>query len=186
MKTLGEQKQAMKDYLPTYYRESVIVNNIMDRDAAEINKWIMTAYEVLDQMFIGTATWGLARWEHIFGIKAVTGQTYEQRREILRSKLRSSGSVTAALVKSVAESYSNGQVSVTIDAAKYTVNITFVSAVGIPGQLDILKSVIRGVIPAHLAIAFNFRYLLIKEVHEVMTLDQIQSHKLSDFAGGAV
>ena len=38
--------------------------------------------------------------------------------------------------------------------------------------------------PAHLAIVYTFRYLLIKDIHEVMTLSEVEATTLKKFAGG--
>ena len=38
--------------------------------------------------------------------------------------------------------------------------------------------------PAHLILEYLYRYLLIKEVHEVMTLTEMDATVMNKFAGG--
>lgn len=68
---------------------------------------------LMDQLCVDTATWGLRYWEQTLGIPVEPGKEPEYRRSRIRSKLRGSGVTTVALIKSVAESFSNGEVAVT-------------------------------------------------------------------------
>ncbi|MCL6615562.1 MAG: YmfQ family protein, partial [Anoxybacillus ayderensis] len=99
--------------------------------------------------------------------------------------LRGIGTVTVALIKNVAESWYNGEVEVTEQPSLYTVKIKFVSKLGVPSNLADIQNALREIIPAHLAINFEFSYLLIKDVHNVMTLSQLEATTLDKFAGGA-
>ncbi|KKO54512.1 phage portal protein [Paenibacillus sp. DMB20] len=148
----------MRDSVPLYYEEMPVATNILDREAEEMARLNASIDDVLAQFFIETATWGLARWERIFGITAEPGKTYEQRREVLLSKLRGVGTVTAELIENVASAYSNGEVAVTNKAAEYTIVITFVSTLGVPEQMAELRAAVRDITPAHLAIEYVFRF----------------------------
>ena len=53
-----------------------------------------------------------------------------------------------------------------------------------PTDLEDLYAALDEVKPAHLAIVYTFRYLLIKDIHEVMTLKEVESTTLRKFAGG--
>lgn len=68
---------------------------------------------LMDQLCVNTATWGLQYWEKTLGIPVEQGKDLEYRRSRIRSKLRGSGVTTVALIESVAESFSNGDVAVT-------------------------------------------------------------------------
>lgn len=154
----------MRDSVPLYYEEMPVATNILDREAEEMARLNANIDDVLAQFFIETATWGLARWERIFGITAEPGRTYEQRREVLLSKLRGVGTLTAELIENVASAYSNGEVKVTNKAAEYTIVITFVSTLGIPEQMAELRAAVRDITPAHLAIEYVFRFYTYAEV----------------------
>lgn len=154
----------MFDYVPLYYRDSLVASGILNAEAIEFAKLNADIYDVLDQFFIDTATWGLSRWERIFGVTPEPGATYAQRREVLRGKLRGVGKVSVSLIENVAEAYANGDVDVTVDSAAYTLTITFVGVYGVPDQLDALKANLRDIIPAHLAIDYVFRYYTYAEL----------------------
>ncbi|WP_239613956.1 YmfQ family protein [Cohnella mopanensis] len=160
MRTQADIQRAMHDYLPLYYTDVTPANNVIDREAEEIAALNIAINDVLAQFFIVTATWGLARWEQIFGIPTDEAKPIEQRRSVIKSKLRGVGTVTPALIEQVAEAYDNGDVTVTEDNASYNVTITFVSTLGIPPNLGDIKAAIRDILPAHLTVNFVFRYYL--------------------------
>ncbi|AZU64884.1 phage portal protein [Neobacillus mesonae] len=149
----------MFEYMPREYADYRESMAMVQAEAGEFEKLNDKVRDVLDQFFIDTATWGLANWERIFGIVADESKPLEQRRSVIKSKLRGYGTVTAAFIKNVAESFENGAVDVVEDAANYTVKITFIDTRGVPGNLDDIKKALRDIIPAHLAISFEFTYL---------------------------
>lgn len=175
----------MFDTMPKYYEEGRISRNIIERQAKEFADLDAAIKDVLDQYFIDTATWGLAKWEAVCGIPTDETKPLDQRRSVIKSKLRGIGTVTVEMIKNVAEAYLNGEVDVTNNYANYEVIVTFIGKIGIPPNLDDIKNALREIIPAHLGITYKFRYLLIKEIHNVMSINQMQSTTLDKFAGGA-
>lgn len=164
MKTITDIKRDMHDYVPRYYEEMPIATNILDREAEELAKLNADIYDVLAQFFIETATWGLSRWERIFGVATDESKTYAQRREILLGRLRGVGAVTADLIDNVASAYANGDVEVTNRAADYMIIITFISQYGVPAQINELKAAVRDITPAHMAIEYVFRFYTYAEL----------------------
>ena len=106
--------------------------------------------DVMLQLDIATATWGLRYWEEALGIAVETGKELEYRRSRVKSKLRGAGVVTVGLIDSVAESYSNGEVEVTEYPAEYRLEIKFVGTVGIPPNMEDLTVALQEIMPAHL------------------------------------
>ncbi|MCD9024306.1 YmfQ family protein [Cohnella sp. NL03-T5] len=155
----------MHDYLPLYYADVAPANNVIDREADELAAINSAVYSVLDQFFIDTATWGIDRWERIFGVAVDELKPIDQRRSVIKSKLRGVGTVTPALVEQVAEAYDNGDVTVTENNATYTVTITFISTLGIPPNLADIQAAIRDILPAHLVVNYVFRFLTWNEVN---------------------
>ena len=105
---------------------------------------------LMDQLCVNTATWRLQYWEKTLGIPVEQGKDLEYRRSRIRSKLRGSGVTTVALIESVAESFSNGDVAVTEYPAQYRLEIKFVGTIGIPPNMDDLTASLREIVPAHL------------------------------------
>ncbi|MCS7463372.1 YmfQ family protein [Paenibacillus doosanensis] len=178
----------MGDYLPLYYRDSVAANGILTAESTELADLNAEISDVLAQYFVDTATWGLAHWERICGIATDKAKPPEQRRSVIKSKLRGIGTVTVSLIKNVAEAYVNGEVGVTEDNANYSLTITFISSRGIPPNLDDIQSVLRETIPAHLGLTFKFTYLIWSELdalgwtwdmleNKALTYDQLEVYK---------
>jgi hypothetical protein len=173
--------QEMLSFLPGYYGRSRIMRSILDAQGAELDKLWEALDETLRQFYVTTATWGLEGWERELGIPADPEKPVEQRRSVILSKLRGIGSVTPQLLKSVAEAYDGGTVEVYAQPGSYRFTVKFIDTLGVPDNLRDLQAAIEEIKPAHLAVDYEYRYLLIDQV-EAMTLDEIQNHKLTDFA----
>ncbi|WP_058710545.1 putative phage tail protein [Paenibacillus jamilae] len=105
-------RKELTDYMPRYYADSKVVKSILDPEAVEFEKLSVAMTDVLDQMFISSATWGLDRWEKLAQIPVDHTKTYEQRREVLKARIRGIGTVRIELIKDLAIAYSNGEVEV--------------------------------------------------------------------------
>lgn len=174
----------MFSYLPGFYENSQIMHYDMAAKGTELDAFYGTLNETLDQFFVRTATWGLDRWESELGIATDQTKPLEQRRSLVESKLRGAGQFSGRLVKNVAEAYDGGTVDVTFQPADWSFTIKFVDTIGVPPNLDDLKAVIEEIKPAHLAVEYEFSYLLIKDLHGVLSLHDMEQIPLSKFAGG--
>jgi hypothetical protein len=154
----------MYDYIPGYYEDIREARAIVDTESAILDLVNADINDVLAQFYVDTATWGLANWERICGISTDESKPIDQRRSVVKSKLRGIGTVTVGLIESVAESYSNGDVAVIEDNANYTVTIKFVSTLGVPPNMADIQNALREIIPAHLAINYEFTYATYSEL----------------------
>lgn len=64
----------------------------------------------------------------------------------------------------------------------YTVGITFSGSLGSPPNIGDLQALVDNIVHAHLNVRYKYKYLKINQVHNVMTLNQMQARKLTDFA----
>ncbi len=174
----------MFSYFPGFYENSRIMKYDMAAKGAELDAFYGALNETLDQFFVRTATWGLDRWESELGIATDQNKPLEQRRALVESKLRGAGQFSGRLVKNVAEAYDGGTVDITFQPAEWSFTIKFVDTIGVPPNLDDLKAVIEEIKPAHLAVEYEFSYLLIKDLHGVLSLQDMEQIPLSKFAGG--
>ncbi|RCX16468.1 uncharacterized protein DUF2313 [Fontibacillus phaseoli] len=154
----------MVEYLPRYYADSVIVDNLTGREAEELVALKAGIEEVLCQFFIDTATWGLARWEEICGIPVDVLKPADHRRSVIKSKLRGAGTVTLAVIKNVADSFQNGEIHLQENFGQYEVVITFIGKRGVPPNLNDVWTALREIVPAHLNIKFKYTYLSWEEL----------------------
>ncbi|MWV44579.1 DUF2313 domain-containing protein [Paenibacillus sp. HJL G12] len=172
-------------YLPFYYENSRVMQSDMDAKGGEMD----LLYQALDaaaaQFFVRTATWGLGRWEFELGIPTDQAKPLDQRRAVVESKLRGAGQFSGGLVKNVAEAYDGGKVEVSFQPSEWGFMVKFIDTIGIPPNLEDLKAAVEEIKPAHLAVKYEFRYLIIREIHEVMALNELQQVPLSKFTGGA-
>jgi hypothetical protein len=139
-------------------------------------------FDVLNNTFIDQATWGLTIFEKEFDIPTDPNKPLDERRGVLKAKKRGSGTLSAKLIKSTAESFQNGSVSVEPLKGQSTFLITFNDVYGIPSNLEDIQSALRKILPAHRLVQFKFRYLQIREV-EAMTIAQLETQPLNLFAG---
>lgn len=175
--------QKMFDNLPAYYEKSRVMKADMNAMGVELDLLEAALNEVLDQFFVTTATWGLQLWEGELGQETDLFKPIEQRRSVVQSKLRGSGKFSGQLVKSVSAAYESGAVDVTFNPPAYSFSVRFVDTLGIPPNLDDLKTAIEEIKPAHMAVEYLFRYLMLSEI-ESMTLAQVEATTLDRIAWG--
>ncbi|MCZ0853464.1 DUF2313 domain-containing protein, partial [Brevibacillus laterosporus] len=99
-------KRRMLDSLPTvHYGESRQIKNIIERESEEFALLRDGIRDLTDQFFVDTATWGLARWESVVDVPTDLTKPIEQRRAVIKSKLRGTGTVTLAVLESIADAF---------------------------------------------------------------------------------
>lgn len=136
--------------------------------------------DVALQFNVDTATWGLDVFEKELGV-IWRGKPIDDRRASIKAKWRSSGKSDIYLIQQVADAWKNGKVKVEF-REDGKIHIIFVGEYGVPTNLEDLENAIDEVKPAHLPLFYHFAYLLIKDIHEVMTINQLQNTKINNFA----
>lgn len=173
--------EVMLSYVPLYYHFSNLFKAILQVEGEEFDTLRTDVDDLKKQLFVDTATWGLQFWEKEFGLPAKSGLSYEERRSRVKGKVRGIGKVGSGLIRSVAESYSNGEVNVDFDGI---IDIKFIGTRGIPTAITELEKQIEDIVPAHLMVQYYFTYLIWNEfenmtaaVQESMTWDQLEVYK---------
>lgn len=172
----------MLSSLPTAYRKDAWVIALLSAIAGVDDAQRADADETAQQMFLDSMTWALAIEERIAGITPAAGAGVEERRSVLQAKWRSAtGKCDVDLIQRVCDSWQNGEVDV--DFADGEIVLRFVGAYGVPDAdaLAALQSAVQEVIPAHLAVQYLYRYLLVREV-SAMTVSELQTHTIDEFA----
>ena len=149
--------------LPTAYRKDAWVIALLSAIAGVDSAQRADADETAQQMFLDSMTWALAIEERIAGITPAAGAGVEERRSVLQAKWRSA----------------TGK----CDFVDGEIVLRFVGAYGVPDAdaLAALQSAVQEVIPAHLAVQYLYRYLLVREV-SAMTVSELQTHTIDEFA----
>ena len=145
-------------YLPEYWHtveEMKLIQSMLGEEVANV---IDYKKDIINQMFIEAATWGLSRWEKIFDLETDVNKSYEFRRERIRAKIRGSGTTTKQLIINVASSFSGGEVEVIEQPEQSSFIIKFIGVKGIPANMVDLTNTINEIKPAHLAFSFEYTY----------------------------
>ena len=172
----------MLSSLPTAYRKDAWVIALLSAIAGVDDAQRAVSSASAQQMFLDSMTWALAIEERIAGITPAAGASLEERRSVLQAKWRSAtGKCDVDLIQRVCDSWQNGEVDV--DFVDGEIVLRFVGAYGVPDAdaLAALQSAVQEVIPAHLAVKYLYRYLLVREV-SAMTVSELQTHTIDEFA----
>lgn len=148
---------------PYYYRFSDLYNQLQEASGQEYDTIEEKNLDLRNQLSITKATWGLKYWEELLDIKTTETNNYEIRRSRVLAKWRSVGNFSADLIKSIAEAFINGEISVRIDTENYAVYITFRDEEGIPPNLEDLKQQLEEIVHAHYGIEIEINVLVWNE-----------------------
>lgn len=169
--------QLMLSYCPEYYAPSRVFKSYLQSSGTEIDEYKQGLNVILQAMYVTTAPdWALDIWEQELGLASFAGKPLNQRRSRIISKIRGIGTVTVRLVKSVAESYAYGTVSVTEHPEQYSFTIKFLDSRGIPPNYADLQAAIEEIKPAHLEAIYDFSYTTYGELKNwAMTYGQLHA-----------
>ena len=124
---------------------------------------------------------GCQWWENLLLINYIN-ENIADRQAKIRAKWITTVHNNIELIQKVCDSWQRGEVLVDFIGGK--IQIKFINKYGIPNALESLKSAINEVKPAHIAYVMLFKYLLIKDIHEVKTINQMGNIKLKMFSMG--
>ena len=145
-------------YLPPIYSGVKEMEELQDILGYQSGEALYYSNDILNQCFISTATWGLNRWEKVFGLTTDKSKSYDRRREILLAKLRGTGTVTKEMIKNVAIAFSGGEVVIQEYTDEYRFVIQFIGVKGIPLNMAGLINAVDEIKPAHLSYSFKYTY----------------------------
>lgn len=145
-------------YLPKHFQSSVIMREIQKGIASELGYVNHYLQDLEKQLSIETATWGLIVYEQELGLNTNNSMTFEDRREIIKAKIRGSGVVTIEMLKNTAEAFSGGEVMVIEKPKEYAFTIKFVGIKGIPKNMQSFINMLEDIKPAHLSYDLKYTY----------------------------
>lgn len=146
------------NYLPSFYYGSNEVVNIQSSLNVESDLLKSHITDLLDQFFIDNATWGLTFWEKELGLQIDETERLDSRRSRIKTRLRGQGTITANMIKNICSSFSGGEVEIIENNENYEITIKFVGTVGIPSNMEYLKSSLVETLPAHLGFSFEYTF----------------------------
>lgn len=183
----GSQEEYFVDlarYAPPFLAELREMVEIYRTQGYEVGQLEHDLRDLLDQCFIPIATWGLTRWENVYGVTTNLSLSYEQRREILMAKIRGQGTTTKKMIEDTAAAFSGGEVKVIEDNPSHLFIIQFVGIKGIPRNMQAFIAMLEDIKPAHLVYRFEYRYTVWNELKaytwdhlKTMTWDDVRTLK---------
>ena len=154
----------MREHLPSYYRKSKIMNQLMDSLEAEYERLKQESVLTENQFFVLLSDKNIADHEKDTGLSPDISSDLDTRRGRVLSRLRGTGTVTKTMMKNVAASFVNGEIEILEYASEYLFAVKFMSKQGIPYNLADIQKVIEDIKPAHLKVEYIFTYRLWQDV----------------------
>lgn len=111
-----------------------------------------------------TATWGMAFYERDWGLVVDESKPIDQRLAAWRARRRGVGTTNAQVIKSIAESFYNGEVDVVEHKKEFWFEMIFKSLIGIPPNMADLQFAIEEVKPAHMEAV----YIVLWNTHDIL------------------
>lgn len=97
------------DTLPPYYLTSKAIRDILTAYVGELADVDASNDDLINQLYVPTATWGLVYWENDYGLTPSQGANYETRRADVMAKMLGQGTFTKRSAKSLANVYSQAK-----------------------------------------------------------------------------
>ncbi len=175
-------KEKLINLIHKIYREDDFINSFFNAEAKQIEKADNTINKLSTILhFNRLDADGCKWWEKLLKITDIAS-TISDRQARIRAKWISDGHNTAELIQNVCDSWKNGEVDV--DFVDGKIKLTFDGDYGIPADMDGLINSINIVKPTFIALWIVYKYLLIRDIHEVKTIEQMETLTLNMFAMG--
>ena len=136
------------DYLPRFLGMDPNFHATNHADSKEHDRIRLLLQDLLDQVYVDTATWGLPFWESLVEI-TVRNDALDWRRNEVKAKLRAAQSVTQPFLQAVVEMLVAGQSVRVIDVpTDYRLDIELCD--GVVRSWQRLDQTLRMWVPAHI------------------------------------
>lgn len=169
--------------LNVVYRKDPFTIDYTQAIATVFQRLIDFCNSIKNNMFFNTLDEdGVKWWENFLKITPLNSQTLEDRQSKIQAKWLSKYHNDIALIQRVCDAWKNGEVEVDFVNGKF--QIQFVGSFGIPSDLDSLKESVEEIKPAHLDFLILFKYLLIENIHEIKTIEEMQQITIDSFSSG--
>ncbi|MEI4789828.1 YmfQ family protein [Bacillus sp. FJAT-53060] len=148
------KQNEMKNYLPPYFTKIYEVDHLIKTEASEFEQLDESIFDVTDQFFPLTATWGLNRWERMFKVQRESDDSIELRRARLLNMMSNIPPITyLSLEKSVNRFLKNPSAIIRLTSNRYhfALRVNLDDLQNTRYIVDILETLK----PAHLAYTFT-------------------------------
>ena len=147
----------IKRYLPSFIIKGNILKDIFESQQAEVDLLNNNIQDLINNLFVETATWSLVNWEKKYNIPIDLEDTLENRRSRILARMVSEGQpFTKETIELIANQFTNGSVEVIEHLESDYVTVKFVSTKGIPPKIQDVYDAINEVKASWLDIDYEF------------------------------
>ena len=125
---------------------------------------------------------GVEYFEKLLVITPLETQTIEERRNTIRAKWVGKYHNSIGLIQTVCESWKRGEVIADFVGGK--LQLKFINEYGVPEDLESLLSSVGVVKLAHIPFVVLYKYLLIEDIHEIKTVEEMENLTIDMFSFG--
>lgn len=177
------KSEILKKQVPDFVSGTEVMNDIYNAQGSELDKLVVYNEDVLKQLFVETATWGLSFWEEFFGLPILINQDVKMRRAKIKAHFASFGTVNKTTINRIAKDFGFSHVDIVEDYAPYIVKLIFDnSASGDEININELIATLRKMCPAHIDFMYIFLFKSWKDIQDSqMDFDLMMSYQWRDF-----
>ena len=157
----------IKRYLPTFIAKGEIIKDIYDSQQSELDILNGNIQDLINNLFVDTATWGLEYFEKKYNIPINLEDTLENRRSRILARMVSKGQpFTKETIEAIANQFTNGDVEVEQHLEDDYFTIKFVSTLGIPPKIQDVYDAINDVKASWLDVTYEFKYNTVYDLRQ--------------------
>ena len=170
----------IKRYLPSFIVKGNILKDIFESQQAEVDLLNNNIQDLIDNLFVETATWSLENWEKKYNIPIDLDDTLENRRSRILARMVSKGQpFTKETIEAIANQFTNGSVEVIEHLEDDYFTVKFVSTKGIPPKIQDVYDAINEVKASWLDIDYEFKYNTVGYIKE-FTVGEISKYTVGE------
>ena len=170
----------IKRYLPSFIVKGNIIKDIFESQQAEVDLLNNNIQDLIDNLFVETATWSLENWEKKYNLPIDLDDTLENRRSRILARMVSKGQpFTKETIETISNQFTNGDVEVIEHLEDDYFAVKFVSTMGIPPKIQDVYDAINEIKASWLDVEYEFKYNTVYDVRQ-FTVKEIQKYIVKD------
>lgn len=173
-------KEKILKLLNKIYRLDELVNILLNPIASKVWYFLQIIESVYKNFFFDTLDeYGCNYYEKILGLTTNETEPLDNRRAKIQAKWLSNNHNSITLIRNICSSWNDGETEADFKNGKIT--LRFTRTIGTPANLESLLKAIEIIKPAHIPILTIFRYLIIEEIHEVKSIEEMERPNIDMF-----
>lgn len=170
----------IKRYLPSFIAKGNIIKDIYKSQQAEADLLNNNIQDLINNLFVETATWGLESFEKKYNIEINLDDTLENRRSRILARMVSKGQpFTKETIEAISNQFTNGNIEVIEHLEDDYFTVKFVSTIGIPPKIQDVYDAINEIKASWLDVEYEFKYNTVYDLRQ-FTAKEIQKYTVKD------